>query len=446
MHSLWSTVSSSEMNEELNELQNAGVNVLRVDVGWATLETSKRGYDSAYLAKLDALSAGAQARGIKIIATLWQTPRWASSGGSWNDAPSNPADFGAFAQFITSRYGAELAAVEVWNEPEIDENLIASNLPEAYVQMVKAVYAGAKLGDPAVPVLAGSLAYADVSFLRKLYADGMKGFYDGISVHPYADGANPANTAVTHSFLGGVESLHAVQQEAGDTTPEWVTEFGWPTGTSSGANNEQQQAEYLEQAFDLLNSVPYVEAATVYQLRDMETNASNPEDNFGLLRQNFTPRPAYTALKAAMGSTSGTPVSTPVASGSSSQPVLLSAPPQGSASVSSGSPSQPAALSSPSQSAGRTVESSAVILTLSLGEMGNTVIAHGTARGKSTVGLGATCPLGGGSKASSVHHIVVHVASNGRYRRAIGKLSRLRGCRVVVNSPGAKTARTARVR
>jgi hypothetical protein len=288
------------MTQELNALQSAGVNVLRVDVGWATMEYAEGQYDPTYLAKLDALASGAQARGIKIIATLWQTPSWASSGGAWNDAPSNPADYGVFARFITSRYGSELAAVEAWNEPDVDNNLIASNLPAVYTQMVKSFYTGAKEGDPNVAVLAGSLSYADVPFLQALYANGIRGFYDGISVHPYADGAAPANTAVTHSFIGGIESLHAAQQAAGDDTPEWVTEFGWPTGTSQGANTEQQQAEYTEQAFALLDNLPYVEGATVYELRDMETNSSDPEDNFGMLRQNFAPTPGYAALKAAM--------------------------------------------------------------------------------------------------------------------------------------------------
>jgi polysaccharide biosynthesis protein PslG len=306
VHSLWPTVSSTEMTQELNALQGAGVNVLRVDVGWATMEYAQGKESPEYLAKLDALAAGAQARGIKLIATLWQTPSWASSGGAWNDAPSDPADYGDFARFITGRYGSELAAVEAWNEPNVDDNLIASNLPAAYTQMVKSFYTGAKEGDPSVAVLAGALSYADVPFLQSLYANGIKGYYDGISVHPYADGAAPANTAVTHSFLGGIESLHAAQLAAGDNTPEWVTEFGWPTGASQGANTEQQQAEYTEQAFALVDDLSYVEGATVYELRDMETNASDPEDNFGMLRQNFSPTPAYAALKAAMQVAPGT--------------------------------------------------------------------------------------------------------------------------------------------
>lgn len=311
MHCLWSAVSGAEMTQELDALQSAGANVLRVDVGWATLETAKGHHDATYLAKLDALVSGAQARGIKVIATLWQTPRWASSAGAWNDPPSNPADYGAFARFITARYGTQLAAVEAWNEPEINNDLISANLPATYTQMVKAFYAGAKEGNPGVDVLAGSFAYADVPFLRALYADGIRGFYDGISVHPYADGANPANTSVTHSFVGGIQTLHTAQLAAGDSTPEWVTEFGWPTGTSNGANSEQQQGEYIEEAFGILDGVPYVKGATVYELRDMGTEPANPEDNFGLLRQNFTPRPAYAAFAAAMHAAPGKIPGTP---------------------------------------------------------------------------------------------------------------------------------------
>ncbi len=404
VHSLWSTVSSSEMTQELNALQNAGVNVLRVDVGWATLETSKGGYDSAYLAKLDALSAGAHARGIKIIATLWQTPRWASSGGAWNDAPSNPADFGAFAQFVTSRYGSELAAVEVWNEPEINENLIAANLAETYVQMVEAVYAGAKAGGPGIPVLAGSLAYADIPFLRELYADGMQGYYDGISMHPYADGAAPANTAVTHSFLGGIESLHAAQVAAGDDTPEWVTEFGWPTGTSAGANTEQQQAEYTEQAFALLNGIPYVEGATVYELRDMETDASDPEDNFGMLGQNFAPRPAYAALKAAMQDTT---VPTPV-----------------SAEVGLGKPESPPDSSSSSSGSGPGSSASGANSSGGLNS-GSSASGSSSSSGPSAPGSHASSPSLTGS--AGVHH---HAgATHTHHRRSDARVARVEGRR-----------------
>ncbi len=428
VHSLWSTVSNTEMTEELNALQGADVNVLRVDIGWATLETAKGHYDPTYLAKLDALSAGAASRGIKIIATLWQTPSWASTGHAWNDPPSNPAYYGAFAKFITGRYGPELAAVEAWNEPEINENLNAPNVAAAYVPMVKAFYAGAKEGNAAVPVLAGSLAYADLPFLKELYADGIRGFYDGISVHPYADGAAPGNTAVRHSFLGGIESLHAAQLAAGDDTPEWITEFGWPTGTSAGANTEQQQAEYTGQAFGLLDGLPYVAGATVYELRDMATNPADPEDNFGMLRQNFQPTPAYAALKAAMALPSTSepfrPGAPETGSGPSESGSGAGSGEGGSGSVGqSGSPSPsspPEASTPPSPTPGSTPPEA----------------------GPSGSGSGVS-PGHGGSTSGGGHH--VHGGRSHRTARlaSAGARSRHRRARIA-RSASAKSARAAR--
>jgi hypothetical protein len=303
VHSLWTwSVSEMQMDQELDALARAGANSVRVDVTWSALEPEPGQYSPSYLSRMDEFFAAAQALGLKVVATVAATPSWASAGGAWYDAPSDPSTFGQVAQFITSRYGPDLAAVEAWNEPNHPGNLVApdGDLAGTYAAMLKAFYSGAKAGDPNVPVLAGALAYADVPFLQQLYADGIQGHYDGLSVHPYADGAAPSNTTVTHSFIGQIQALHSAQLAAGDHTPIWVTEFGWPVGTSAGANTEAQQADYVQQAFQLVNSYSYVQAALVYQLRDMATDPANPEDNFGLLTEDFTPRPAYAAFTAAM--------------------------------------------------------------------------------------------------------------------------------------------------
>jgi exo-beta-1,3-glucanase (GH17 family) len=464
VHCLWSSVSNAEMTHELNALQSAGANVLRVDVGWSTLETAKGHYDATYLAKLDALTAQARERGIKIIATLWWTPRWASAEGNWNDAPSRAADYGDFARFISSRYGSELAAMEAWNEPEINNNLVSSNLPATYTQMVKAFYVGAKEGDPSIDVLAGSLAYADTTFLRALYADGIKGSFDGIAVHPYADGADPANMAVTHSFLGGIEALHAAQLAAGDNTPMWVTEFGWPTGASTGANSEQQQAEFTQKAFALLDGLSYVKAASIYQLRDMGVSPSNPEDNFGLLRQDFTPRPAYAAFKAAMEAPAGAPfqegsgTSGLGTSGSGTSGLgtsgLGTSGSGTSGSGTSGSGTSGSGTSSSGKSGpGRSgsglrhhrhrAHAHAARLTLALRRVRNTVIASGTAARRSVVSLGVMCPRS--ARASAVRPITTRASAGGRFRRNMGRAARLKGCRVTAGQKGASHARVARV-
>ncbi len=297
VHSLWSSVSSAEMTRELDALKDANADVLRVDVGWRTLEWSKGRYDAAYLAKLDALAAGAQARGIRLIVTLWQTPPWASDAGSWQAAPRDPQDYGNVARYLAARYQNHLAAIEVWNEPDIHDNLIAAALPATYAAMVKAAHTSVATVAPTVPVLA---SFVKPAFLQSLYASGINGYHGGVSIHPYADGADPADLTVDHSFLGAIQKLRAAQTAAGDDTPVYVTEFGWPVGTSRGANTEREQAEYTERAFGLVGALPYVAAASIYQLRDMGDDASNAEDNFGLLKRDFTPRPAYAGFAAAL--------------------------------------------------------------------------------------------------------------------------------------------------
>lgn len=194
------------------------------------------------------------------------------------------------------------------NEPEINEDLLSSSgkklslseLAATYTEIDKAAYAGAREGNSSVNVLAGAMSYADLPFLKELYKAGIKGYYDGISFHPYSDQAPPENSMVTHSFIRGIEEVHNLQTEEGDSTPEWSDEFGWFVGESEGFVTEAQQAEYIEKAFTITKKFTYIKGAVMYQLRDLEENLKDPEDNFGLLRTNFTARSSFAAFKTAM--------------------------------------------------------------------------------------------------------------------------------------------------
>jgi hypothetical protein len=317
-HSLWFQRSNDEMTHELNMIQEVGGNVVRVDVGWSSLESDAKGQRTGwYLEKLDRFVAEANSRGIKVLATLVTTPCWASSApetlkqgcsGAWwergvqNYPPTNPQDFADAAHFITQRYGTELAALELWNEPNTERFLIAPNRAVAYAKMVKAAYPAAKAGNPAVPVLVGALASADRPFLEELYGQGIQGYYDGISVHPYNEWRNPYDLWQPqwkqYTFLPGMEWIHQAQEAAGDTKPMWVTEFGWDTCTgSSWCVSEAQQATYTAQAFQILNTLPYVEGAVDYELRDESTNKAEFEGNWGLVHTDFSPKPGFALVQ-----------------------------------------------------------------------------------------------------------------------------------------------------
>jgi len=319
LHPFFTSESASDQARDLALAAGLGVNVVRVDVGWSSLQGDGSGaFDAWYVAKLDAFIGAAAQRGIKVIATLDESPCWASSApaslkqgctGSWWDrgvqswAPSDPAAYGRAARFLTARYGTKLAALEIWNEPNHTGNFrtYAAKAPR-YAALVRATYAQAKAGNRAVPVLAGAMAYSDVGFLRALYAAGIAGSYDGISLHPYSDGRPPLDTSAPArlEFGAGIRSVRAAQVAAGQVKPLWLTEFGYTACGQSPCASLPDQASLLAQTLGTLPQFPYVRGAAIYQLRDAVDQPGSWEENFGLVSFGFAKRPAYGAVRAAL--------------------------------------------------------------------------------------------------------------------------------------------------
>jgi hypothetical protein len=308
LHSLWAQFSDSDMDRELDLARAAGSNVVRVDVAWASLEVKGKGEISDwYLRRMDRFVAGASARGMKVLVTLWASPCWASSalavvkagcGQDWNQdsvvyPPASPADFGDIAGWITARYGAKLAALELWNEPDLGIDMFwkASDKAAAYATLVKAAYGLAKAGNSSVPVVMGALVRPDIAFLKALYANGIKGFYDGVSIHPYG----------VELSAKKLNAFRAAQRSAGDSAPLWISEFGAPTSLGGGWHvTESGQAAEIKRYFSVLDGLTYVQGATLYSLRDTSTDLNDFIANFGVLHYDFSPKPGWAALKAAL--------------------------------------------------------------------------------------------------------------------------------------------------
>lgn len=319
LHSLWDGSTPADTRRELAAARALGANAVRVDVGWSTLERDGPGPSADYLGRLDRFMDLAGRHGLGVVVNLSSTPCWASSAptalrqgcrGAWWERgvqaypPRDPADFAAVARFVTRRYGARLAALELWNEPNQPQAraqfLRGPDRPGAYARLVRAAYPAAKSGDTGVPVLAGALAFADTRFLRTLYARGIRGYADGISVHPYTDGRAPSAWGpADRSLLKGLFAIRRTMLDAGDTSPLWVTEYGWTTGASAGSArvDERTQADYLARGARLLAALPWVRGQFAYNLRDKAADPADSEANFGLLRRDFAPKPAYRSLE-----------------------------------------------------------------------------------------------------------------------------------------------------
>jgi hypothetical protein len=284
--------------------------IIRVDLPWSELEPTGPVLNPRALAYLDRLIADAKAAGIKVVATIANTPCWASSApaallarctpqsdaaaGSW--PPRDDATYAALLSALASRYGTGLTAIEVWNEPDQSNEAYFAGPDKVakYASLLRASYPAVKSVAPGILVLGGSLVGSNGKFLKALYAAGIKGYYDGLSVHYYT------------LTLGSLRSIRETQTANGDSKPLWLDEFGW-TSCWPKRKIEQEQAcvTAATQALNLRNAIremaraPYLAAATVYKLQDSRG------ETFGALSTSGAHKRSFNALKEAFDRPSG---------------------------------------------------------------------------------------------------------------------------------------------
>jgi hypothetical protein len=287
--------------------------VVRIEVPWSLMEPVQAGQvEPSALAYTDRVVADATADGMRVMMLVQSTPCWASSApaalltrcvpgraakaNSW--PPTQPSAFAAFTAFLAARYGAHLAAIEIWNEPDqANEDYFAGpEKPKRYAALLRAAYPAIKQANPNVKVLAGSLVGSNGVFLRALYAAGIKGYYDGLAVHFY-------NLA-----LGSLRAIHEVQLANGDNTPLWLDEFGWSScwpqqkiQQEQGCVSPKVQATNITNLYRSLARTPYVAADLLYKLQDSRF------ENFGVLHERGARKPSFAALSRVLVNPFGSP-------------------------------------------------------------------------------------------------------------------------------------------
>jgi polysaccharide biosynthesis protein PslG len=310
-----------EVDRTVALLHDTGVRWVRLNVSWAALEEHGKGaYNAGMLADVDYAVDAATGAGLKVLMPLLEVPYWASSdpqktaaGGSrsWNRywKPSRMADYADAFEYLVRRYSARgVHHYQVWNEPNHPRFWPSGIDAGAYVQMLRAAAPAIRAADPTAKVVLGAPSANDYPFLERAYAAGARGLFDIAAVHPYVGSVDPRlcwNQAGTtrraiHAFCG-IEEIHAVMEAAGDgELPLWLTEFGWSTNSGAYGVTEAQQAEYLKAAYAKLAEWRYVEVAFWYTFRNVFFRGEDPADweaNTGVVRVDFSPKPAYAALR-----------------------------------------------------------------------------------------------------------------------------------------------------
>lgn len=305
MHPLQDNYATYSPVRTLELASEVGTSVVRVDIHWEWFEYLGPGsgpWDASQLQELVAFVDEAARRHIRVLATVHDTPCWASSepGRICPPAkphyhpsypPRNPQDYANFLKRVIAHVRNKIQYYEIWNEPNISRFWAHPN-PAVYTRLLKAAYRAIKSRAPSAQVLAGAMSRADVHFLNGMYAAGAKGHFDALSVHPYSDERPPDDCSTPErSFACGVERIRRAMLDRGDSRPIWLTEFG--VQTSEGVS-VAAQADYVTRALSLIKGWSYVQGALWYELYDDPTG--HDRERYGLFGQDLSPKPAATVF------------------------------------------------------------------------------------------------------------------------------------------------------
>lgn len=311
--------TAAEQDRTVTAIRDSGAKWVRLSMQWKNMEQAVPGvYDVWWLAHVDRAVDLADAAGLNVLMMVYDAPPWAS-GSSSRSTPRNPADYAAFMRFVATRYGDKIDAYEIWNEQNISRFWTNPN-PAEYTRLLQAAYPAVKAVDPTATVVFGGLSTSDYAFIEGAYAAGARGYFDAMAVHPYTycgtgspdEVRRNADGRITRDSFLAYREVRASMLARGDDKPIWLTEFGWNTSTLGcdpsrgfwqGGVTEALQAAYLTRSYALFAAESYLGPAFTYNLRNnyWEHDADSAEARYGLMRTDFSPKPAFDAFRAVAG-------------------------------------------------------------------------------------------------------------------------------------------------
>ncbi len=308
----------------------AGFSRIRQQFAWAAIETSGKGqfFDTlrgrSHWERYDQIVRLAREEGVEVLARLDLPPDWSRPPGSYKThPPADVRDYGDFVEAFVRRYRDHVRYVQLWNEPNLNEEWGRRPVDvAAYVELLRAGYAGAKRADPGVRVVTAALAQTlepdapgsqgldDLLYLDRMYQAGVQPHFDVLAVNAYGLWTGPDDRRTTPQQANFPRVLLArdVMVRHGDAGKAvWVAEFGWNalppgwTGEPSpwGQVPASRQARYISGAYQRARAEwPWMGPMALWLFRKPGADPRDPTPYFALLDEGWQPRPAYTALAA----------------------------------------------------------------------------------------------------------------------------------------------------
>jgi len=224
----------------------------------------------------------------------------------YQSASGNVDDFRTFVRQLVDQYGSHTATLQITEEPNDPDNPVLDGYYPKVVEALVAGVAAAKhrarelgfdhlrvgfnttvLFGPATSFVADVVAAGGPSFVRDL---------DYVGLDFFPDVFRPVPAAELRDGVAGLLRHHRenVMAPAGlGEVPLHITEHGWPTGPGRSV---QRQSEVVDTVVRAIadNATPLgIAGYSHFSLRDADSAQPGLFHRFGLLTDDYTPKPAF---------------------------------------------------------------------------------------------------------------------------------------------------------
>ncbi|MGF6088809.1 glycosyl hydrolase family 5 [Pseudomonas sp. 18173] len=240
---------------------------------------------SAYQKQISDAFAAAKAAGLPVLMTVRSTKALTSAPGNASELAAAGESFANSVKGLENSYGAQLVAIEIWNEPDLEKYWPTGNFDTTFVPFMSAVCKSLQDKPQSTPLIgfgfarppsAGSGSTVALNKIVSLYPQCLS----AISYHPY--GMSGAQISNAQAFIQ--QNFHL---------PGVISEWGVPSLGSNGGIAAQagKIGTFIADVKKL-----GIALTSIYEWKNSETGSNDRERNFGLLTSDGQAKPAKMAV------------------------------------------------------------------------------------------------------------------------------------------------------
>ena len=211
-------------------------------------------------------------------------------------SPEAMAGWLNYVRATVSRYRGKVRHYEIWNEPDVSVFFPSQCWPEEYLELVRRTAVVIREADPEALVIGG--AAGRNSTMENLLSKGIGEYIDILSFHGYHEYPEKFGVAAYRAY-------RAVLDRYAPRLKLWRGEAGFPSENPKGGNGalchlsptEEQQACWI--ARNVVNDLAMKELDhySYFHLYDFLHFSRKYHYHYGILREDYSPKPSYRGLQ-----------------------------------------------------------------------------------------------------------------------------------------------------